>query len=343
MSKKIEITKEQLMVAIKNGFNSEKKLVDCFNTSLSTIRRRLRENNIKLFKRKFDETRFMELYNNGLYDTAIAKELGVSIDAINSYRHKLGLPKNFKYKRDVLRESILTKYSEVKSIEEVAKILNLDERLVDMFLNTSDVNYNYKLSESEEQIIIGSLLGDGNISYNKSGNQAHFVFAHSAKQKEYCIWKTEQLKNIMYFERSFFPTEQIDKRFNKIRISYRALSKELSILKDYCNKWYSYKNAKNIKHINKEDLFKLNALGLAVWFQDDGYREKNTGYILCTQCFSKEDLKLIVEYFDKIWNIDVTIRTNNEIYIGSRYRDKFTSIIKPYVCSSCKYKLIESL
>ena len=65
MSRKIEITKEQLTEAINNGFSSEKKLVEYFNTSLSTIRRRLRENNIKLFKRKFDEAKFTELYSKG--------------------------------------------------------------------------------------------------------------------------------------------------------------------------------------------------------------------------------------------------------------------------------------
>ena len=310
---------------------------------MSTIRRRLRENNIKLFKRKFDEAKFTELYSKSWNDTAIAKELNVSVDAINSYRNKLKLPKNFKYKRELLKESILAEYNKITSIEHISKHLNLDPRLVEMFITTPDIDYNYLLSEQEKQIIIGSLLGDGNISYNKSENQAHLIFAHSEKQKEYCILKTQYLKNIMYFERSFYPTEELDKRYNKIRVAYRALSKEIYALKEYREKWYNVENGKSIKHIDKNDLFELNALGLAIWFQDDGYKEKNSDYILCTQCFSKQDLNLIVEYFDKVWNIDVTIRSNNEIYIGKRYRDKFTSIIKPYISSDCNYKLIESL
>ena len=105
-----------------------------------------------------------------------------------------------------------------------------------MFITTPDIDYNYLLSEQEKQIIIGSLLGDGNISYNKSENQAHLIFAHSEKQKEYCILKTQYLKNIMYFERSFYPTEELDKRYNKIRVAYRALSKEIYALKEYREK-----------------------------------------------------------------------------------------------------------
>ena len=49
MSAKIQISKEELQLAINKGFNTEKKLVEYFNVSLSTIRRRLRESNIKLF------------------------------------------------------------------------------------------------------------------------------------------------------------------------------------------------------------------------------------------------------------------------------------------------------
>ena len=45
-----DITKEELLTAISNGHNSEKSLTEHFNTSLSTIRRRLREAKIKLFK-----------------------------------------------------------------------------------------------------------------------------------------------------------------------------------------------------------------------------------------------------------------------------------------------------
>ena len=61
MSTKIQISKKELQSAINKGFNTEKKLVEYFNVSLSTIRRRLRESNIKLFKRCFDENKFFTL------------------------------------------------------------------------------------------------------------------------------------------------------------------------------------------------------------------------------------------------------------------------------------------
>ena len=42
------------------------------------------------------------------------------------------------------------------------------------------------------------------------------------------------------------------------------LSKELDIFTYYFNRWYSKENNRNIKHICREDLFQLDALGLAI-------------------------------------------------------------------------------
>lgn len=341
MSKKIKITKEQLEEAIKNGYDTQKKLVDFFKVSKTTIIRRLSKYKIKLFKYKFDTNVFLELYKNGYNDCEIGRILNISNTAISRYREKLGLKSNFLYKREILRNQILECFNRTKSIEQTAQQLNLDYRLIELFINEKIVSYDYQLTNVEEQVIIGSLLGDGSISCNKSGNQAKLVFAHSPKQKEYCIFKTILLQNIMYFERSFMKSYQQDKRFNVIECSYRALSKELKVLKDFYDRWYIKENNRNIKTIDKTDLFKLDALGLAIWFQDDGYKDHNTGYVLCTECFKKEDIMKIIEYFDKKWDINVRVRASNEIYIGSKYRDKFKNIIMPYISKDCTYKLIK--
>lgn len=342
MSRKINITKEELLTAISNGHNSEKSLTEHFNTSLSTIRRRLREAKIKLFKYSFDTTRFNELYQLGYNDTDIAKQLGVSHSTISDYRNNLKLSKNFKYKTEIEKDNIKLLQNAGKTVEEISELLNLDTRLVEMYLNESTISDDYVLTPIEEQIIIGSLLGDGNISTNKHNTKSHLIFAHSQKQKDYCIWKTQMLQNIMYFHHSFKEVKEVDKRSGKEYFSYRALSKDLPILHNFKNRWYNNINGQNIKIINKEDLYKLTALGLAIWFMDDGYKDHNTGYVIATQCFSKPDLNIIKCYFKDIWDINITVRGNGEIYIGSKYREKFKNIIEPFIHSDCKYKLIKS-
>lgn len=340
MSKKIIITKEQLEQAIKNGYDSEKKLISYFNTSLSTIRRRLRENNIKLFKYSFDTDKFLILYNQGLNDTDIAKQLNIDHRVISCYRNKLKLKKNFSYKYENLKNLIISNYTNLKDINQVSEKLNIDKRLVKMCINEKPILPSYQPSEEEIQIILGSILGDGNLSLNKSKTKGHLIFAHSEKQKDYCIWKTEKLQKLMYYYYTFNKCIQKNKKRNKTYIFYRALSKDLLYFLELFKRWYIQDGSKNIKIINKEDLYKLDALGLAIWFQDDGYKEKKSGYCISTLCFSIDDLNIIKDYFKDKWNVDIVIRNNKEIYIGAKYRDKFKSIIEPYIHDDCKYKLL---
>lgn len=71
---------------------------------------------------------------------------------------------------------------------------------------------------------------------------------------------------------------------------------------------------------------------------DDGYKE-DSGYCISTNCFKESDLQLIKQYFLTKWQITINIRKNHVIYIPCKYRNKFTSIIKPFIHSDCLYKL----
>lgn len=188
MSQKIKTSKQDFLKALE-VCNTRDELVEYMGLSYSTINRRLKEYGISTFKRKFDESQFKKLYEEGLTDSEIARQLNVSNSAISEYRNKLKLPSNFSYNRDQLRKQIKEYNQSGKTINEISNILNLDIRVVDYFLNFQEiVNFNnYNLSNEEFQVLIGCLLGDGSISLNKSGYLAQFRFAHSEKQKEYCI------------------------------------------------------------------------------------------------------------------------------------------------------------
>lgn len=336
--KKFLITKEQLLNAMLT-YKTTKELALHFNVSLSSIRRRLKKFNLSTFSYSFDTKKFLELYNKGYNDTEISRELRVCHSTISDYRNKLNLKQNFSYNREQLKNKILNlgKISKL-SVQQIANQLNVDYRIVLYFLNEPNIDLNkYLLSDEEYQVLIGGLLGDGNITLSRSKNLARFIFAHSESQKEYCIWKTEILKNIMYYERVFQRKEHWDKRTNKTYISYFSYSKDMLLLKSFYDKWY----IDSKKHICKDDLFNLNALGVAVWYMDDGFKHKNCYYI-STNCFSKEDLEIVKEYFLKKWNIKITINKQNIVYIPAKYRDSFTNIIKPYIHFNCLYKLCNS-
>ena len=188
MSQKIKTTKEDFLKALEKC-NTRDELVEYMGLSYSTINRRLKEYGISTFKRKFDENKFKELYEKGLTDSEIARQLNVSNSAITDYRNKKKLQSNFSYNRDILRKQILDASKSGKNLEQISILLNIDIRVVDYFLNFNEITdfSNYSLSNEEYQVLIGCLLGDGNISLSRSNKQAQFRFAHSEKQKEYCI------------------------------------------------------------------------------------------------------------------------------------------------------------
>ncbi len=344
MEKKINLTKDDFVTAME-FCNTRQELADYFNISLSTCKRRLKEYHLSTFKRVFDVSKFMPLYNQGLTDVEIAKQLNCKSGTISYYRNSLNLKPNFSYNRDNLILQCKN-LSTSKTIEEISSELNLNKEVVEYFLNEPVLpNSESDLTNDEFQIIIGGLLGDSCISLNKSKNLGQLRFAHSEKQKNYCIWKAKQLQRLVYFESVFKEKVKYDERINKDLHSYYALSKETKFFKDIFDRWYTYKNdesvrVKNIKHICEEDLYKVNQLGLAIWFMDDGYSE-DSGYVLCTQCFSKDDIKIIVKYFKDVWGINVNVRKSNEVYIPAKHRVQFKNLIEPYIHQDCKYKLLD--
>ena len=56
--------------------------------------------------------------------------------------------------------------------------------------SSGNTNTIVKITDDQLQIIYGSYLGDGNISYT-SMNRCRLRIQHSIKQKDYCLWKTQ--------------------------------------------------------------------------------------------------------------------------------------------------------
>ena len=106
-------------------------------------------------------------------------------------------------------------------------------------------------------------------------------------------------------------------------------------LNEMYNNWY-----KDKKRVYREDLYKINGLGLAIWYMDDGSKCKDGGAILCTNCFDMEDLLLIQQMFKEKFNIIVNIYDkSNELYIPSKEFVKFRNLIEQYIEPSMAYKL----
>ena len=198
------------------------------------------------------------------------------------------------------------------------------------------INIQYKIlniknfTEDEFQVLYGTILGDTHLDHrstNVSGSMAHCV-----RQKEFIEFKHKMLQR---FTSDIREKKSVDYRFKKPEYySYYMYIKSSKALNDLYPKVYKNK----VKYIDKEMLYKLTGLGIATWYMDDG-SNGHSGYIFCTNSFSKEDVQLIQNFFKEKFDINTTIHKDNTIYIKADSKQKFKNLVSPYIIESMKYKL----
>lgn len=156
------------------------------------------------------------------------------------------------------------------------------------------------LLDKSEEIILGSLLGDGSLKIHKNYQNARFSFRHSINQRDYFFWKKSQLSDISG-EKCFWETKGNDGLGGK-KLRYQSIAspKLTNLHKLAC------KNSK--LKIQRRWLNLLTPLSLAIWWMDDGSIIGNGRKgVFCTECFSYEDQKIMARYLRVVWKIDVHI------------------------------------
>ena len=188
-------------------------------------------------------------------------------------------------------------------------------------------------SETEEQILIGSLLGDGSLGVNS--RNPRFTENHCLRQKEYLQWKSENLESLLH---SFYYRKVSSN--NKPHLGVGLRTQRDSRLLSYYEEFYQPKKVLSLKY-----LYKLKALGLAVWYQDDGNLKRGRISKICTQSFTLEEHHLLEKYFEKKWDISPTIhprkRIDKKYYLHFPVKEtrKLIDIIKPYIHPIMEYKI----
>lgn len=301
---KIKNTKSQKILDLKAQIKKlyvEDKLSSCkiaekLNLSTKTITYHLNDLGVELRPvKKIDQAIFEKLWSEGKTDKEIADYFEVTELTIKTFRTKGENAGKFNIKRYFSQEE-------------------------------------HELSEEQEQMILGSLLGDLSISKDKPN--ARLALVHCSKQEELFMKKVEILGEFMgnYKECE----SAIDPRTNKSYKGFRGNSKSHSIF----NSLYNLLYINGIKTITKEYLNKItHPIALAYWFMDDG----SASGIIATNCFTLQEVILLQEWLYKKWDIFTTIRnvTKNQyvLYIPAKTRFQFEAIIFPYIIPSMYYKL----
>lgn len=248
------------------------------------------------------------------------------------------------------------------SNREIGKIIGISRSTVQYYLNKLGIHRDRKLmqklnntnrerrieiTDNAEQIILGSILGDGYMSPNRHPENTKLTLnselriTHGESQKEYIEYKKEILeKEGIRCSMTIFPLSGKVHYINGNQVvdgpSYRLKTQRNAAFNLYRDLFY-----RPNKKVNRY-LYKLNALGLAVWFMDDGYKHGN-GYVLCTNCFSFSEVSFLRDILKHNFNLDTTCFKSNLghplIYIRASSKNTFLELVSPYMCKSMKYKL----
>ena len=248
-----------------------------------------------------------------------------------------------------MEEQIIQTYlqNRTKTSKQLGEILNIPDYTIRRVLNkngyflghyTPFIKRDYNsLTEIANQIIIGSLLGDGHISKYKDNVNSKLIIKHSYKQKPYSRYK-KYLLSLENLTISQYDSKYFDTRNNKNYYStcISTSNSNFNILRD---SWY-----KEGKKIIPRDII-LSQLSLAIWFMDDGTKAGNSGYYLCTNNFLIEDVEFLQKILVKDLDIISTIHYNRGkpvIYIPKNSVEKFNSHVYKYIHKSMKYKLLSA-
>lgn len=189
------------------------------------------------------------------------------------------------------------------------------------------------MGSQQQDIIIGTLLGDGFLERN--GRNVRLIFDHSSDQTLYVSWKGCFLSN-------FHPTIKQKSRFDLRTDKYQKHTILRTRTSPELEKYYKifYRDRKKIIPENLQKL--ISKQSLAVWIMDDGYKRNDCNALrINSQSYTRNDHEIIISALRK-FDIMANIQKHKEnfvTYIPSAYMAQLRKAVGPYMIKSMEYKI----
>lgn len=237
------------------------------------------------------------------------------------------------------KDEILELIHKDYSVKDLAKKFNFSISTIRNFKNIYFKDKIYpKITKENEEIIIGTVLGDSTILKAKTDKYSKIECSHGKSQYEYNKWKSNKLSNLKSKIKKYIRKTPNTKTGKYYEYNHMYLSNNRYF--DYYHNLF-YKNKKKI--INEEIMKKYTNLSLAIHFMDDGFNDRKD-YYLSTDCFDNKSLEIFQKFLLKKFNICTSINKYKKIRILSESRHIFESLIYYYVIQipCMHYKLLTS-
>ena len=201
----------------------------------------------------------------------------------------------------------------------------------------------HRLSDQQVQVILGSLMGDGNLSPNsRDRSGTRFRLGHGAKQSAYLDWKVSLLGNI-----------ECSRTVN----AKGAVFADFTPLPELAELHDVVYMGDGKKHLTWDYLKALTPLALAIWYMDDGsfvlrskgLQERTQGgsgrIEICVEAMSPGSRERLVGHLRDSYGLDIrlTIRGQRRkavLLFTTSASEKFQRLVAPYVHPSMEYKLL---
>lgn len=225
------------------------------------------------------------------------------------------------------------------SLNQISKITGMTNKQIGHSLRRQGIKpikYD-KLSETEEleQVIIGGLLGDSYASKKPFNSESYIHMGHSVKQKCYLEYKKTYFdKCNLSSDKGITVYRHISERYKKGYCdTYNFDSKVHPFFTTFRNEFYP-----DGKKVVPLLIDKLSALGLAIWYMDDG-QVCTRSYQINSTGFTKEDCTFLIVKMKEKFDLDFTLQKDNILYLRTSSIKKFEEIICPFVPDCMKYKI----
>ena len=195
-------------------------------------------------------------------------------------------PKNYEI-------GIVKKWYGIKTAGEIADMLLVSTNRVHnicRYLGLKEVNQTVTFNHDQEQIILGGILGDGNIKRN--GSNYYYRESHGRTELEYCYWKMETLEPYIS-KGGFHITDKRDSQMGFQTINSPSFAK--------------YKSMTTTEVIQSLDSF-----GATVFLLDDGWA-RECDYRLSTGSMDRETETVLVEKLNEIFDTKASVVSHQTI------------------------------
>src|SRR5580693_5276483 len=202
----------------------------------------------------------------------------------------------------------------------------------------------YLLSPSQQQLILGSVMGDGNLSkpVRQEDHRARFRMGHGAEQAVYLDWKVSLLANV--------PHARTVNAKGAVFADFTPLA-ELRELREVVYQ------GDGKKHLTWDYLKKLTPFALAIWYMDDGcftvrskgVQERTRGgsgrIEICVEAMSPGSRERLVQYLRDTHGLNVRLRSSGARQVSvlvftTAASEKFQKLVAPFIHPSMAYKLL---